>query len=120
MTTDVAATEAAISDVPAGPPSGDAEVGESTPTAGIVRDIARGGLAGLAVGIVLGGLGGRLVMRLAALLVPTATGFFTENGNQIGVITFGGSVANHAGAFTPLSLASALSGPNGPSGRFGF
>jgi hypothetical protein len=60
--------------------------------AAIVRDIARGGLAGLVVGIVICGVGGRLVMRLATLLVPSAVGGFTENGNRIGDITLGGSL----------------------------
>lgn len=59
----------------------------------IVRDIVRGGLASLIAGIVIAGLGGRLVMRLAALLVPSATGQFTENGNRIGEITIAGSLA---------------------------
>jgi hypothetical protein len=58
----------------------------------ILRDISRGGLAGLVVGLVIAGIGGRVVMRLAALLVPTATGAFTENGNRIGDITLGGSL----------------------------
>jgi hypothetical protein len=60
--------------------------------AAIVRDIARGGLAGLIVGILIGGIGGRLVMRLATLLVPSATGQFTENGFRIGDITVGGTL----------------------------
>ena len=59
----------------------------------ILRDITRGGLAGLMVGIVVAGFGGRLVMRLAALLVPSANGAFTENGNRIGEITLAGSLA---------------------------
>ncbi len=59
----------------------------------ILRDITRGGLAGLVVGIVVAGFGGRLVMRLAALLVPSANGAFTENGNRIGEITLAGSLA---------------------------
>jgi hypothetical protein len=59
----------------------------------LLRDIARGGLAGLLVGIVVAGIGGRIVMRLAALLVPEATGRFTENGNRIGTITLDGSLA---------------------------
>jgi len=57
----------------------------------ITREIARGGLAGLIVGIVVAGFGGRLAMRLAALVVPGATGSFTENGNRIGDITLVGS-----------------------------
>ncbi len=58
----------------------------------VLRDITRGGLAGLIVGVLLAGVGGRLVMRLAALLVPGSVGSFTENGNVIGAITFGGSM----------------------------
>jgi hypothetical protein len=58
----------------------------------ILRDIARGGIAGLAVGVVVGGLGARIAMRLIALLVPSVTGSSTENGNRIGDITLGGSV----------------------------
>jgi len=58
----------------------------------VLRDIVRGGLAGLMVGIVVAGIGGRLVMRLAALLVPDADRAFTENGNRIGDITVGGTV----------------------------
>jgi hypothetical protein len=58
----------------------------------ILRDIARGGLAGLIIGIVGVGLGSRLVMRLAAILVPEAVGSFTENGFRIGDITVGGTV----------------------------
>lgn len=59
----------------------------------ILRDITRGGLAGLVVGILVAGVGGRLVMRVAALLVPAANGAFTENGNRIGEITLAGSLA---------------------------
>jgi hypothetical protein len=59
----------------------------------IVRGIARGGLAGIIVGFVVAGLGGRLAMRLAALLVPAATGRFTENGNRVGDITLEGTLA---------------------------
>jgi len=59
----------------------------------IWRDIARGGLAGLIVGIFVAGLGGRLAMRLATLLRPEATGAFTENAAEIGRITSGGTIA---------------------------
>src|SRR4029079_5591713 len=59
----------------------------------ILRDIARGGLAGAIVGIVGAAIGGGVAMRLAALIVPSATGAFTENGNRIGEITLAGTVA---------------------------
>jgi hypothetical protein len=58
----------------------------------VFRDIARGGVAGAVTGFVVAGLGGRIVMRLAALIVPTSAGRFTENGNQIGDITLSGSL----------------------------
>jgi hypothetical protein len=57
----------------------------------VLRDITRGGVAGLIVGVLLAGLGGRFVMRLAALLVPEAVGRSTENGFPIGTITLGGT-----------------------------
>ena len=59
----------------------------------VLRDIARGGIAGAVAGIAIAGLGGRIVMRLAAIIVPTSLGLFTENGNQIGDITVSGSLA---------------------------
>jgi hypothetical protein len=58
----------------------------------ILRDIARGGIAGVLTGALVGGLGGRVVMRAAALVVPGSTGRFTENGNVIGDITLAGSL----------------------------
>lgn len=58
----------------------------------VLRDITRGGLTGLVVGILLAGVGGRLVMRLAALIVPESARAVTENGNVIGTVTFAGSM----------------------------
>ena len=72
----------------------------------ILRDIARSGIAGLVTGLLVAGLGGRLVMRAAALLEPSALGQFTENGNRIGAITAGGSFALlFAGVFFGLAGA---------------
>ena len=73
----------------------------------ILRDIARGGIGGLAVGVVVGGLGGRVAMRLIALLTPEATGSSTENGNRIGDITLGGSfgLIVFAGLFVGIFVA---------------
>lgn len=66
------------------------------PTAGLVgevlRDIARGGMVGAIAGIFVAGIGGRIVMRLAATIVPASSGAFTENGNRIGDITLSGSL----------------------------
>ena len=57
----------------------------------VLRDISRGALAGLFVGILVLGPGGRIVMRLAALVDPTSAGRHTENGNRIGDITLEGT-----------------------------
>ena len=54
-----------------------AERSGSAAAQAIVRDIARGGLAGLVTGLLVAGVGGRLVMRIAALLVPGSAGAFT-------------------------------------------
>ncbi len=59
----------------------------------ILRGILRGALAGGVAGVLVLGLGGRLVMRFAAILNPDATGRATENGNLIGDITLGGTLA---------------------------
>jgi hypothetical protein len=58
----------------------------------VLRDIARGALAGIIVGVLVLGPGGRIVMRLAAMLDPAAVGRHTENGNRIGDITLEGTV----------------------------
>jgi hypothetical protein len=91
MTTPAVTTEPQTTTRPAGG-SAEPEAASVLPIDEILRDIARGGLAGLIVGIVVAGLGGRIVMRLAALIVPSATGAFTENGNRIGDITLAGSL----------------------------
>lgn len=59
--------------------------------ASVLRDIARAALAGLIVGVVVLGLGGRIVMRVAALVDPSSIGRRTENGNRIGDITLEGT-----------------------------
>lgn len=58
----------------------------------VLRDAIRGALAAWIAGVVVLGIGGRLVMRLAAVIHPTATGRFTENGNAIGAITVEGTL----------------------------
>jgi len=75
-------------------PAVDSAANDATDAAfgAILRDIARGGITGLIVGLVGAGIGGRIVMRLAALIVPESAGSFTENGFPIGAITLGGSL----------------------------
>lgn len=58
----------------------------------IVRDILRGGIAGVIAGGLVVGVGGRLVMRLAALAIPGSAGTATSNGNAIGAITLEGTL----------------------------
>lgn len=73
-----------------------------------LRDVARSGLAGLLTGILVAGIGGRVVMRVAALLVPGATGHFTENGNRIGEITLSGTLGLVLGGGLFFGLSGAV------------
>ena len=60
----------------------------------LFREIAAGSLSGIVVGIIVGGLGSRLVMRLSAIAAgSTVQGITTSNGNRVGDITLGGTVA---------------------------
>jgi diacylglycerol kinase len=61
--------------------------------ASVLRDIVRGALAALLAGSVVGGLGGRVVMSIAAVLNPDAAGLRTENGELIGRFTIEGTLA---------------------------
>ena len=83
--------------------------GESA-IAQLVRHAAVAGIAGVITGVVVGGLGGRLVMRLSAIAGPDhLTGGRTDNGNRIGDITVGGTlellifVGIFAGAFGAIA-----------------
>lgn len=49
-------------------------------------------MAAVVSGVLVLGLGGRLVMFLSRLIHPDAVGRFTENGNQIGEFTLGGTL----------------------------
>ncbi len=59
----------------------------------VLRDIARGGIAGILVGIFVAGLGGRLVMRLATILHEDTVGRVTEMDAVIGAMTLNGTLA---------------------------
>jgi hypothetical protein len=64
-----------------------------TQLAAIVREIAAAGVAATAAGIIAGGVGGRLAMRVSALVNPTMAGVRSENGNRIGDVTVDGTIA---------------------------
>ena len=58
----------------------------------IVRHAAVVGLAGAITGVAVGGLGGRLMMRVSAVLAPDhAVGMLTDNENVVGEITLSGT-----------------------------
>ena len=44
-------------------------------------------------GVLIGGLGSRIVMRISALAAPEVRGMLTENGNVVGEITLAGTIA---------------------------
>jgi hypothetical protein len=73
----------------------------------IAREIARGGLAGLITGVVMGGGGARLAMRIASLIDPSARGRTTEAGATVGEFTLGGTIelVVFGGIFTGIGLA---------------
>ena len=60
---------------------------------GLVRHVAVAGIAGLATGIAVGGVGGRIFMRIAgAVARDTSQGARTEAGFTVGEVTFVGTV----------------------------
>jgi hypothetical protein len=60
----------------------------------MARHAAVVGIAGLVSGVLVAGLGGRLLMRIAAILAPEgAAGALTESGARVGEITLDGTLA---------------------------
>jgi hypothetical protein len=58
------------------------------------RAVGIASLAGVLAGIVVAGLGGRVLMRLSAVLAgPASIGTRTDNGNIVGEITLPGTIA---------------------------
>lgn len=61
---------------------------------GMLRHITAGGFSGLVTGVVVGGLGGRIFMRIAgAAAGESAQGRITEAGFTVGEVTVGGTIA---------------------------
>jgi hypothetical protein len=72
---------------------------------GLVRHITAAGFSGLTAGIIVGGLGSRLFMRMASFIADEAAqGRRTEAGFRVGEVTFGGSLELivFVGVFTGL------------------
>ena len=77
---------------PASAPATDADPAGTLGGAEVVRGVAIGGLAGVMAGILVIGVGGRLVMRAIALLNPDDMGRITSADEVIGRITLDGSM----------------------------
>jgi hypothetical protein len=61
--------------------------------AGVLRPLVHAGIAGALAGLLVGGIGGRIVMRLSAIAGgPDVVGTITENGNAVGQITAKGTL----------------------------
>jgi len=61
---------------------------------GVLRRVALLGVASVISGILVGGVLGRIVMRISAVAAgPEMVGRLTENGNRIGEFTIGGTLA---------------------------
>jgi hypothetical protein len=56
------------------------------------RTLATGIIAGGAAGVLVGGFGSRLAMRVMAMTTPEAAGRVTDFGARIGEITYGGTL----------------------------
>ena len=80
---------------PFGPPPRSEESATSTdPWIALCRHVSIIGLAGVISGLLVGGIGGRIVMAVSAANAQSdVIGRLTENGNRIGQFTIGGTVA---------------------------
>jgi hypothetical protein len=56
------------------------------------RALGRASAAGVITGVLVGGIGGRIVMRVSAIAADS-DGLITEGGNRVGDITVGGTIA---------------------------
>ena len=58
----------------------------------LIRSTAVSGMAGALAGVLVGGVGGRIVMRISSLMDKGARGAITDNGNRVGEFTTEGTV----------------------------
>lgn len=59
----------------------------------LARELAASGMSALLAGVAVGGVGGRLAMRISAIVNPSMTGRISDAGNRIGSVTPGGTLA---------------------------
>lgn len=65
-----------------------------TTLVGVARRVGTASLAGIAAGVIVGGVLGRVVMRISGFTAgPALVGVHTSNGNRVGDITFAGTLA---------------------------
>jgi hypothetical protein len=74
----------------------------------LLRSLAGCVAAGVVVGLLVAGLGSRVVMRILALADADARGTFTENGNRVGDITVGGTLGLIVFVGIPSGVAAGL------------
>ncbi len=74
----------------------------------LLRSLAGCVAAGVVVGLLVAGLGSRVVMRILALADADARGTFTENGNRVGDITVGGTLGLIGFVGIPSGVAAGL------------
>jgi len=75
--------------------------------AGLARHITVAGFSGLVAGVLVGGIGSRIFMRIAGAIASDAQRRTTEAGFRVGEVTFGGTVALiiFVGIFSGLVVA---------------
>ena len=67
--------------------------GTGSRLAEIARHCAIVGIAGVVTGVIVGGIGGRILMRISAIAAPDhVMGATTEGGNRVGEVTLGGTL----------------------------
>jgi hypothetical protein len=74
----------------------------------LARSLAGCVAAGVVVGLLVAGLGSRVVMRILALADADARGTITENGNRVGDITVGGTLGLVVFVGIPSGVAAGL------------
>jgi hypothetical protein len=68
----------------------------------LIRSTAISGISGALTGFLVGGVGGRIVMRISALVAgDSARGAITDNGDRVGEFTIEGTIELLANGESP-------------------